>query len=838
MFTELKKDPTGLADLLLWDTLVDDGILMQNDGSLLAAFAYRGPDLQSSTHREMQSLAGRLASILRFGSGWMIQVDSIRSEVNEYAPEGYFPDSVTWAIDQERRVQFQREGRHFESDYFLTLTYLPPVVLKQKLARLFIDEGDKDISQTAPGNQAIDFFSAQVLQFESVFKSLFPGVRRLKTVERECPGGFIRRDDELLSFLYRAVSGQKVSLQQPEVPTLLSDVFAPADFTSGIHPKLGNQFIRVVAVDGFPRSSWPGALSVLDTIPAEYRWHTRALLLDSTEAHGLISKERKKWRFQMRGLKDQVTRSKNAASNLYAAEMAADAEMAMAEAARGDVIFAYFSSNLVLMETRKEELERLADEFRKALLQRGFTSRVETYNATDAWFGTHPGNGYANVRRVMCHTRNLADLMPISAVWSGEQYNPSPKFPKNSPPLMFAATSGGNPFRVNVHYQDNGHTLLIGPPGAGKSTLLVTMAAQWFRYPDAQVISLDKDYSMYCLCQAAGGSFYDVGARGGLNFQPLRNIHDPGEFAWAVGWLSMAAELQGADVRGSKGDPIKNALRVLQDAPEDHRTLTELKVNLQDRSLKEAIDFYTLSNAALGGLLDASDDRLSGSRFLNFEMNHLLADRAYPTAAIQATLTYLFHWIDGRLDGRPTLILIDEGWLFLDHPACANKIEEWLRTIRKKNGVVVLASQSPSDVANSSIASLVLQACVTRFYLPNDAAASNEVSPFYSRTFGLNSREIELIQRAIPKRDYYMTHRLGRRMIQLGLGPLALSFVGVSGPDAKAKIDSYRLRYGSDWVSHWMSDRGVSREWIQYVERNEGKDEPEYGLNSEVQLVS
>ena len=838
MFTELKKEPSGLADLLLWDTLARNGTLLQTDGSLLAAYAFRGPDLQSSTHREMDALATRLSSILRFGSGWMIQVDSIRSEVNEYAPEGYFPDSVTWAIDQERRVQFQREGRHFETEYFLTLTYLPPVILKQKLSRVFVDQGDREESAAAPGNQAIEYFESELAHFESLFSSLFPGVRRLKAVDRTLDGGFVRRDDELLSFLYRAVSGEKVSLQLPEIPTLLNDVFAPADFVAGMYPKLGDKYIRLITVDGFPRSSWPGALSVLDTIPAEYRWHTRSILLDPTEAQALIGRERKKWRFQMRGLKDQVTRSKNAASNFFAAEMAADAEMAMSEAARGDVLYTYFTSTIVLMDERKEELERLSEEFRKALLQRGFGARIETYNASDGWFGTHPGNGYGNVRRVMCHTRNLVDLMPISAVWSGERHNPSPLFPKDSPPLLYAATTGGNPFRLNLHYQDNGGTVMIGPPGAGKSTLLALMAAQWFRYPDSQVISLDKDYSLYCLCHATGGAVYDVGARSGLSFQPLRHIEIPEEFAWGCGWVRLLAELQGVVIDGEKVKHITKAMVILrEDTPLDERTLTALKVNLQDQKLKEAIDAYTLSNEALGGLLDASDEKLETSRFVNFEMSHLLADKRYPAAAIQATLSYLFHWIDGRLDGRPTLIAIDEAWLFLNHPTFGDKIEDWLRTVRKKNGTVVLTTQSPVDFAKSSIRDVILQACQTRIYLPNNAAGSDEIRPYYGKSFGLNSREIELIQRAFPKRDYYVTHALGRRMIQLALGPLALSFVGVAGPEAKTKTDSYRSRYGGDWASHWMADRGVSREWIEYVERNEGKYEVEY-QSSPVELVS
>ena len=143
MFGEARKQPVGLGDLLLWYGLVDDGILLQHDGSLLAAWSFRGPDLQSATHAEMNAIATRLASILRLGGGWMVQVDSFRTKVNDYGPKGAFPDRVTALIDEERRVQFQSEGSHFESEYFLALTYLPPVAASERLRGFMISGSEK-----------------------------------------------------------------------------------------------------------------------------------------------------------------------------------------------------------------------------------------------------------------------------------------------------------------------------------------------------------------------------------------------------------------------------------------------------------------------------------------------------------------------------------------------------------------------------------------------------------------------------------------------------------------------------------------------------------------------
>ena len=93
---------------------------------------------------------------------------------------------------------------------------------------------------------------------------------------------------------------------------------------------------------------------------------------------------------------------------------------------------------------------------------------------------------------LLYHTQNLANMVPLTDIWSGYEYNPCPLYPKNSAPLFYAATSGTTPFRCNLHVGDVGHTLILGPTGAGKSVLLSHIANSALRYKDAQVYIFDK----------------------------------------------------------------------------------------------------------------------------------------------------------------------------------------------------------------------------------------------------------------------------------------------------------------------------------------------------------
>ena len=814
MFGDTRRQPEGLADLLLWFGLVDEGIVLQRDGSLLAAWEYRGPDLQSSTHAEMASYARRLNRVLRLGSGWMVQVDAFRSFSAGDYPDGSFPDAVTALIDRERREQFSQEGSHFENEYFLALTYMPPLAATERLRGFMMSGGDSHNGHTEDlGTEALHYFKSRIRQFEEVFAAQFP-VSRLKTVRTSLGDGFERVDDALLAHLRRCLTGLKGPVMQPEIPVFLNDLLAMEEFVGGMEPMMGERHLRTLAVDGFPRSTYPGALTVLDTIPCEYRWNSRAILMDPSEAETVIGKIRKKWKGQEQSLKDQAFKKAGGQINQFAVKMVSDSDGALAEAASGDVHFCYLSSAIVLQQRDKRVLENLIGEFRKALINRGFGVRVEDYNAVDAFFGTLPGNGVAQVRRVIAHTRNYVDLMPISSVWTGEKINPSPLMPPNSPPLIFAATQGGTPYRLNLHDNDVGHTLIVGPTGAGKSVALGLFIAQWFRYPNARVFAFDKGHSLYALCKAAGGRFYDVG-ESGLSFQPLRDIDQEAEFGWGQEWVETVIRMQDVPVGPAEKALITSAMRQLASVPRERRTLTELQANLQDDDLKEALAPYVI-DGALGQLLDSRNDGLATSRFVVCEMETLLSGQfSHPT--VMAILLYLFRRMERCLDGNPTLVPIDEAWLFLKHPAWRDKIQDWLKTLRKKNAVVVLSTQSMADIKDSPIAAAILQSTATKIYLPNSEAANEGMRQFYEFA-GLNSRQIELLQTATPKRDYYVVQRLGRRMISFRLGPVALTFLGAAGLKDRARIDNLSVQYEEDWIREWMKERQVSKSWIDFYE--------------------
>lgn len=805
--TEHRTAVRGLADLLLYDSMIEDGILLLQDGALLAAWSFRGPDMASATHSEMAALSARLNTVLRLGGGWMVQCDAIRSRAPGYPKMGAFPDPVTGLIDEERREQFMAEGVHFESEYFLTLTYLPPEQTEERV-KGFLFDGQRQFKSGA--QKALDYFKSRLASFEDLFGSLFQ-VHRLRGNRFSDDSGFRYVHDGLLRYVHRCVTALDHPLALPTVPVYLCDVIGSQDLIGGIAPKIGTKHLRVVAIDGFPRLSFPGILGALDNLAIEYRWHTRAILLDPEDARGLLEKTRRKWRSKVRGWKDQLLRTETGATNLYAQEMASDAEEAMSVAASGDVQFCVYTTLILCFDENEARLEESAALVLKTVQNLGFACRVESVNALDAWRGSLPGDGYRNARRILLHTLNLADMMPITAVWAGSKKNPSPLMPKDSAPLMYAATSGATPFRVNLHVGDLGHTLMVGPPGAGKSTFLGAIAAQWFRYPRAQVFAFDKGYSLLALTSATQGEFYDIGGeKTHWAFCPLRDLDTPSDVAWAVDWLEGLCTLQDFKVTPRERNALAEAVLLLQTSPT--RTLTELSANVQDTEIREALQYYTLAGA-MGHLLDADEDMLGNGRFLTFETEHLMN---LGEKAVVAVLLYLFRRIEKRLDGSPTLVLLDEAWVYLRHSLFRERVRDWLKTLRKLNGAVLLATQNLSDIFNSPIRDVVLESCPTKILLPNPEAINPASRQFYE-SLGLNEREIELVQKSLPKRQYYVVSPSGRRMIALGLGGVALSFVGVNGREERQNLEQVIEAHGASWPAEWLRMRGLP-DWAAYLD--------------------
>ncbi|WP_419620724.1 VirB4 family type IV secretion/conjugal transfer ATPase, partial [Thiolapillus sp.] len=742
-----------------------------------------------------QALAG-------LGNGWMVHVDAVRRPAPNYSERNTsaFPDPVSAAIDEERRQLFEGLGAMYEGYFVLTLTWFPPLLVQRKFVELMFDDDAEVVGKKARTKGLINQFKREISGIENRLTTTvkLTRLRGQKIVNED--GSKVTHDD-FLSWLQFCVTGVSHPVQLPNNPMYMDAYIGGQEMCGGVVPKIGRKFIQVVSIEGFPLESHPGILSSLAELPVEYRWSSRFIFMDQHESVKHLDKFRKKWKQKVRGFFDQVFNTNSGNVDQDALTMVHDAEAAIAEVNSGLVAVGYYTSVVVLMDESRDRLEQSARQVEKSINRRGFAARTETINTLDAYLGSLPGHGVENVRRPLINTMNLADLLPTSTIWTGSAEAPCPMYPPLSPALMHCVTSGSTPFRLNLHVRDLGHTFMFGPTGAGKSTHLALIAAQLRRYAGMSIFAFDKGMSMYPLTKAVGGLHFSVGADDDrLSFCPLQYLETKSDRAWAMEWIDTILALNGVNSTPAQLNEIAHAIVSMHES--EARTLSEFSLTIQDESIREAIRQYTV-DGSMGHLLDADEDGLSLTDFTTFEIEELmnLGEKfALPV------LLYLFRRIERSLKGQPAVIILDEAWLMLGHPAFREKIREWLKVLRKANCLVLMATQSLSDAANSGILDVIVESTATKIFLPNVYARDEDTSALYRR-MGLNARQIEILATAVPKRQYYYVSENGRRLYDLALGPLALSFVGASDKESVAAIKQLEAKFGDQWVHEWLAGR-------------------------------
>src|SRR6266851_4656771 len=469
---EYRKKPQSLADFLPWAALIADGVILNKDGSLQRTARFRGPDLDSATPAELVGTTARLNNALRrLGSGWAIFVEASRDAAQNY-PLSEFPDPVSALVDAERRAQFEQEGAHFESAYYLTFLFLPPAEEAARAEALLYEGRSRD-----EGADAHEILKGFVDRTDRV----------LQLVEGFVPEAAWLSNAETLTYLHACVSTRRHRVRVPEVPMYLDAILVDEPLIGGLEPRLGKAHLRTLTVMGFPSATHPAILEEVMT-------NESSALLD-TDAHN----------------------------------KALDADAALQELGSDLIGEAYVTVTVWDDDARvADEKLRLVE---KVIQGRDFTCIAESVNAVEAWLGSLPGHVYANVRQPPVSTLNLAHMMPLSAVWAGPERNDH----LDGPPLLFAKTEGATPFRLSLHVGDVGHTLVVGPTGAGKSVLLALMALQFRRYPRSEVFAFDFGGSIRAAVLAMGGDWHDLGgaisedAIETVALQPFAAIDDPAE---------------------------------------------------------------------------------------------------------------------------------------------------------------------------------------------------------------------------------------------------------------------------------------------------------------------
>ena len=786
---EYSDTPTLLADYLPWACIVAPGVVLNKDGSFQTSFKYRGPDLESSTEEELVSTMARVNNVLRrFGSGWALFFEAQRAEVHDY-PKSAFPDPLSWLVDQERALQAEESGARYASSYYLTLLWLPPADATGRAEKVLIQRAETEDAEN--WRHRLETFEQHAARVFDLLGTSLAEIAKLS-------------DDETLTYLHSTISTKRHPVVTPELPVFLDAILADEPFCGGLEPKIGEAHVRTLSILGFPASTLPGILDELNRQGFAYRWATRFIAMDKAEAEKVLGKKRRHWFAKRKSigavLRETMFNEQAALVDNDADNKAADADAALQELGSDLVSYGYVTTTITIANIDARTVDEHIRIAERIVNGRGFTAIQETLNAVDAWLGSLPGHVYANVRQPILHTLNLAHMVPLSAVWAGEETNQH----LHAPALIQAQTDGTTPFRLNLHIGDVGHTLVVGPTGAGKSVLLSLLALQWKRYEDAQVFIFDKGRSARAATLSMGGHHIDLGSSNAPSLQPLKDVDTETGASFAADWLAGLCANEGLRLTPDLKARLWEAIQSLSTAPEAERTLTGLTLMLQDETLKSALHPFTLEGPH-GRLLDADHESLSLAGTVCFEMEDLM----HAKGAVAPVITYLFHSLEARFDGRPTLLILDEAWLFLDDPMFAARIREWLKTLRKKNVSVVFATQSLADIANSTIAPALVESCPTRIFLPNERAQEPQSKETYQR-FGLNARQIELISRATPKRDYYYQSPLGARVFDLGIGPIALSICGASSPEDQALLDRVTAETApEDFAECWLHEKSL-----------------------------
>jgi type IV secretion/conjugal transfer VirB4 family ATPase len=803
-----------LRSVMPWTfPLDDDGTILTKWGGVQQSIGFRGLDDQSSSRQVQADFDSRVNNVLkRLGGGTALWIDASRVKSKPYVavPREEWPgDDASWMIEAERVGNYNRNRSHLETSCHITYARALPTDRQQRFQHFWMRNAPKGL---------ISNYREFVSQFRREMDSL-----ALALQHTGMPQVDLLTTGETLTYLHSCISNRHHPVSSPDWGVPIDDMLADCDLIPGMAPMLGDHHLRVVSVLKYPSHTYPTILNELDTLGIEYRACWRWVPFDSSETDDFLDATADRWKRARKGLRAILHEAwnKTPATDLDGTAIERGSEVdAAASAVRNDLIsLGRLNLTVTVMDKNESIADEMAVTVREAINGRTMTATVETHNTVEAWLGSIPGHPFANVRRRVVTSMNLSHLIRTTTKWSGPVRNDA----LGGQPLITCSTGGSDPFRYNPWVGDSGMLNVFGPNGAGKSAFEMLSANQFFRYHDAHVRVFEQGKSARIPTLCAGGTYYSLDTSS-LAFQPLRYVDQYPERVWARDWLCDRIEQAGVKINPTIQKRVWETLQGVAAITDPNlRTLTAFlqlyRTDEFDDPVKLALEDFTVG--AYGHLLNGDRDHLDlNSRWVTFEMGELLKA---PKAA-GAVLSYIFHRLEGMFDGRPTLIILDEGWQFLMVGQFARKIREWLKTLRKRRVAIHFASQEIADSVKSDQASTLISECLTKVFLANDQAGGSLIRDGYQQ-LGLREDEIDMIATMTRKRDYYVRSSLGSRVFDLDLynTPVSRSVCGSSSDEDHATADRVLAQYGRErFFEGWLEVHGFHEE-VEILRKINGK---------------
>jgi type IV secretion system protein VirB4 len=796
--------------------------------ALTRCYSFVCPDLGSASAESINAVSYFFnEAVKQLGNGWCAQFESQRAVTTDY-PGSRWTNIAGYLIDRRRQELFSGEEAHFVNRYFLTLTCRLKSDIYAKTNRL-LDRKEAGDGTAREGYYRLQTCKKEIGEFRDETDAC---ISRL--IGRVCIEPL--NNDDCATYLHSSVSTNFHRVITPRRPMLFDHYLTDQDLEIGTTLKLGDAYIPIVAIRDFPAETYPAMLSALNGSGIEYRWSIRWIARGKQEAAKDIEKYQKRFYGSRKSwgqaLAESVGNFESGREDPAALAFEQDTNTAKVELASDLYSFGYYTANIMVWDSSYTAAVEKARYMAGLVNSAGFNAKIETANAFHAFLSMQPGNAYANVRTrfrgggPVISSGNLSHIIPLSSIWSGMAGNDwSMECFGCAAPLIICSTASKTAFFLNLNVGDTGHSFVFGPAGAGKSTLLCLLESQFLKYRNANVIILDKDKSARSITMASGGVYAEPGGED-VAFQPLRDLETETDLSWASEFIKLLLEMQGIRCDAVMSEAVAAALKQIRsDKAPERRTLSTFQQYVNYTSpltglneIRTGIQPYTI-NGEYGRIFDAEDTRLTLSKWVMIEMGTLMK---MGRAAVTPALMFLFRFIEkmyttpwGDPTGDPTLLVLDEAWVFLDNDYFSKKIEEWLVTLRKKRVFCVFATQEVSKAANSKLRTTIVSQCLTRIYLADPNAQSAIIAEYY-RFFGLEDHEIAALSRARMKRDYFYKSPKGARLFELDLDEFQLALLS---PDHRL-LDGLEKEYGRNsripLAAEILKRKGV-RDWKKYL---------------------
>ena len=761
---------------------VDDHTLLLRDGTLMQTIRLGGLLFETADTEELNYRKALRDAMLRAigSSRFAVYHHVVRRQVS---PEvaGDFPDAFSQRLDEAWRARLAAR-QLYHNELFVTLIRRPPQGRGGVVARLAERLG-RGVGRAEAEARLIADVRALAAATDQLISALGQyGPALLGTYDTV--HGRHSEPLEFLGLLYNADLGP-VRLPEGDAGEYLPVrrvSFGQDMFELGPTGAAPRQFGAVVSIKDYPGHTTPGMLDDLLRLPVEMVVSQSFAFVDRGESLGRMNLALRRMRAaddEALSLRDELALAKD--------------EVAAARAAFGE-----HHLTVLVRGASPAAVDAGAADVQAALSDLGIVAVREELGLEPAFWAQFPGNFRFIARRALVSSANFASLasghnFPLGQA-AGNHWGDAVS--------LFETTAAG-PYHFNFHHGDLGNFTVIGPSGSGKTVIVNFLLAQARRFAP-RIVFFDKDRGAELFIRAIGGT-YDV-LRPGTpsNLNPLLLDDSPENRRFLIDWV---AQLAGgaAGLEPTELLQIREAVDASFAAPRAYRRLSSFVELLRGGHRPHVQDLHARLRPWWGEgehawLFDNAADAVDlSAATIGFDMTRLLDDPQLRTPAMM----YLFHRVDERLDGSPTIIVIDEGWKALDDEIFVARIRDWEKTIRKRNGIVGFVTQNAGDALASRISGAIVEQAATQIFTANPKAAAED----YVTGFGLTAHEFELV-RTLPDnaRCFLVKHGQDSVVVRLNLAGERELLTILSGRERTVRLfDEIRARTGDDPAA-WLPE--------------------------------